>query len=84
MCPATTSSSGMIPSSTPFIKSMRPRGESISSPQELYVGHAGRQNPQCTQSEISESYVRGPVCLGESASRVSVTSGISGAFQEPP
>jgi hypothetical protein len=45
----------MIPSSTPFIKSMRPRGESISSPHELYVGHAGKQNPQCTQSEINES-----------------------------
>src|SRR5438132_6872648 len=32
---------------------MRPRGESISSPQLWYVGHAGRQNPQCTQSSIS-------------------------------
>ena len=58
------SSSGMIPSSTPFIKSMRPRGESISSPHETYVGHAGKQNPQCTQSEISESYERGPACSG--------------------
>src|SRR5947209_5878008 len=32
---------------------MRPRGESISSPQLWYVGHAGRQNPQCTHSSIS-------------------------------
>src|SRR5579863_9665678 len=29
---------------------MRPRGESISSPHKTYVGHAGRQKPQCTQS----------------------------------
>src|SRR6266545_1934289 len=29
---------------------MRPRGESASWPQSRYVGHAGRQNPQCTQS----------------------------------
>ena len=35
---------------TPFIRSMRPRGESISSPHDAYVGQAGRQKPQCTQS----------------------------------
>src|SRR3954452_22217269 len=34
---------------------MRPRGESISSPHRAYVGQVGRQNPQCTQSEISSS-----------------------------
>src|SRR5882757_3594123 len=32
---------------------MRPRGESISSPHRTYVGHAGRQKPQWTQSSIS-------------------------------
>jgi hypothetical protein len=37
---------------------MRPRGESISSCHELYVGHAGKQNPQCTQSDNNESKVR--------------------------
>src|SRR3954453_11974028 len=29
---------------------MRPRGESISSPQSTYVGQVGRQKPQWTQS----------------------------------
>src|SRR5688572_4475262 len=32
---------------------MRPRGESISSPQSRYVGHVGRQNPQWTHLSIS-------------------------------
>src|SRR5215203_6806868 len=31
---------------------MRPRGESISSPKSTYVGHVGRQKPQCTHSSI--------------------------------
>ncbi len=38
------------------MRSMRPRGESISSPQETQVGHAGRQKPQWTQSS------RGAAC----------------------
>ena len=52
MCCVTTPSSAIVPSSTPRIKSIRPRGESISSPHETYVGQAGRQNPQWTQSAI--------------------------------
>src|SRR5688572_24859537 len=32
---------------------MRPRGESISSPHSRYVGHVGRQNPQCTHLSMS-------------------------------
>src|SRR6185436_17246129 len=32
---------------------MRPRGESISSPHNTYVGQVGRQKPQCTQSPTS-------------------------------
>ena len=48
MC-GSASSSGRSPSSTPFMSTMRPRGESISSPSTRYVGQAGRQNPQCTQ-----------------------------------
>ena len=35
------------------MRSMRPRGLSISSPQSRYVGQVGRQNPQCTQSPTS-------------------------------
>src|SRR5688500_16917448 len=31
---------------------MRPRGESASTPSTRYVGHAGRQSPQCTQSSV--------------------------------
>src|SRR5258708_6378338 len=31
---------------------MRPRGESASRPHKRYVGHVGRQNPQCTHSSI--------------------------------
>src|SRR5262245_61064066 len=33
---------------------MRPRGESISSPHSTYVGHVGRQKPQCTHLSISD------------------------------
>ena len=51
-CATTDASSGMTPSYTPFIRSMRPRGESISLPHDAYVGQAGKQNPQCTQSLI--------------------------------
>src|SRR5687767_11293939 len=29
---------------------IRPRGESVSCPHKRYVGHVGRQKPQCTQS----------------------------------
>ena len=57
-CATTAASSAMTPSCTPFIRSMRPRGESISSPHDTYVGHAGKQNPQCTQSLIRSRYVR--------------------------
>src|SRR4051812_50214382 len=38
------------PCSPAFIRSIRPRGESISSPHSVYVGQVGRQKPQCTQS----------------------------------
>ena len=38
-----------VPSTCCFIRWIRPRGESISSPHSTYVGHVGRQNPQCTQ-----------------------------------
>ena len=47
---------------------MRPRGESISSPHSTYVGHVGRQKPQCTQSSMRlglgrvEGVVRPPGC----------------------
>src|ERR1700734_3752695 len=36
---------------------MRPRGESISCDHETYVGHAGRQKPQWTQSSIGSPAV---------------------------
>jgi len=38
------------PSRTWPTRCIRPRGESISSPHSWYVGQAGKQNPQCTQS----------------------------------
>ncbi len=38
------------PSRTCVTRWIRPRGESISSPHSWYVGHVGRQKPQCTQS----------------------------------
>src|SRR5579872_3135204 len=37
------------------IRRMRPRGESISCPQSAYVGHDGRQKPQCTHLSMSVS-----------------------------
>src|SRR3954470_3144707 len=52
-CPRTASVSSIFFSSKDFMRYMRPRGESISSFQLLYVGQAGRQNPQCTHSSIS-------------------------------
>ena len=36
------------------ISTIRPRGESASSPHSEYVGQVGRQKPQCTQSSISD------------------------------
>ena len=36
------------PSTTACMRCSRPLGESFSSPRRLYVGHAGRQKPQCT------------------------------------
>ena len=51
--PTTVSVSSMVPSTMPAIRWMRPRGESISSPQRLQVGQVGRQKPQWTQSETS-------------------------------
>src|SRR3954468_83789 len=51
-CCTIASSSGS-PSTSCRIRWMRPRGESISSPQSRYVGQDGRQKPQCTQSATS-------------------------------
>src|SRR5438874_2082818 len=47
---------------------MRPRGESISSFQLWYVGHAGRQKPQCTQSSIS--FLSGTLEAPDEAARI--------------
>ena len=52
-CSTTVSVSSIVPSTRPLIRWIRPRGESISSCQSVYVGHDGRQKPQCTQSAIS-------------------------------
>ena len=52
-CPTTVGSSPIVPSSFASISWIRPRGESISSCQRTYVGHVGRQKPQCTQSRVS-------------------------------
>jgi hypothetical protein len=38
---------------------IRPRGESFSSSRVTYVGHAGRQKPQCTHVSI-------PACIAAS------------------
>src|SRR5271155_368415 len=42
----------------PAIRSMRPGGESGSSCHERYVGQAGRQKPQCTQSAKRSDMLR--------------------------
>ena len=52
-CAAAASVSG-APSSSWLTRWIRPRGESISSPHSWYVGQAGKQNPQCTQSFTAE------------------------------
>ena len=52
-CSAAASVSG-APSSSWLTRWIRPRGESISSPHSWYVGQAGKQNPQCTQSFTAE------------------------------
>src|SRR6187402_3632972 len=51
-CVETVAFSVTVPSSRASIRWMRPRGESISSRQRTYVGHVGRQKPQCTQSAV--------------------------------
>ena len=48
------------PSITSFIKTIRPRGESISCPSSRYVGHAARQNPQCTHASTARA-IAGPI-----------------------
>ena len=50
---AVTGPGSGAPSRACAIRWMRPRGESVSCPHRAYVGHAGRQKPQCTQSSIS-------------------------------
>ena len=54
------------------MSTMRPRGESISSPHSTYVGHVGRQKPQCTQSSISVGL--GRACVVERSSPCSDAS----------
>ena len=51
------------------MSTIRPRGESISSFQRTYVGHVGRQKPQCTQSSTSSMLRRLVVVEARSASR---------------
>src|SRR4249920_1493828 len=46
----TSASSTRAPEARPRMRSMRPRGESASSLHDWYVGQAGRQKPQWTQS----------------------------------
>src|SRR5919107_1865742 len=52
---------------------MRPRGESISSPQSTYVGQVGRQKPQWTQSSISSC--SGGWCSSKAGSTATPASG---------
>lgn len=49
MCSVKRSFMGMRPPATPFIRAMRPRGESASDCVRRYVGQWGRQRPQATQ-----------------------------------
>ena len=50
MCVLNASELGSsLPSTTACMRCRRPLGESASFPRRLYVGQAGRQNPQCTQ-----------------------------------
>src|SRR3712207_4863809 len=49
----TISGESSLPGSRPArMRTIRPRGESISSLHSWYVGHVGRQNPQWTQSSM--------------------------------
>ena len=57
-CSTTVRFSAIVPSSRASIRWMRPRGESISSLQSRYVGHVGRQKPQCTQSSTCSRITR--------------------------
>ena len=44
----------IVPSASPFMSQIRPRGESASIwPSGPYVGHVGRQKPQCVQASMS-------------------------------
>ncbi len=51
MCSRRSGSLGAsFPSTSARIRTIRPRGESFSSSRARYVGHACRQNPQCTHA----------------------------------
>ena len=47
-CLKTVGLGPMRPSLAAFIRAIRPRGDSVSSPVSRYVGHACRQKPQWT------------------------------------
>ena len=68
-CSTTVSVSSIDPSTRPLIRWMRPRGESISSCHRVYVGHEGRQKPQCTQSAISSGCTEPPGRVRRAGSR---------------
>ena len=54
MCSTTAELTVIVPSASPFMSQMRPRGESASIwPSGPYVGHVGRQKPQCVQASMS-------------------------------
>ncbi len=61
MCSTTAELAVIVPSASPFMSQMRPRGESASIwPSGPYVGHVGRQKPQCVHASMSSrSITRG-------------------------
>src|SRR2546430_15826839 len=71
------------PSHTFFIRRMRPRGESISTPRTAKVGHVGRQRPQCTHRAIRSSDGASAFGYGRDAKGATVGGG-GGAPPPPP
>src|SRR5947208_10717756 len=70
------------PSHTFFIRRMRPRGESISTPRTAKVGHVGRQRPQCTHRAIRSSDGASAFGYGRNARGATVEGG--GGPPPPP
>ena len=88
MCSTTVELSVIVPSASPRISQSRPRGESASiCPSGPYVGHVGRQKPQCVHASISSRSItqaKTPCGSSSARSRSSNALGTTGQLLSRP